>query len=252
MKDSPWLVRFGPDAGAPVRLFCFPYAGGGAHIYYRWRRGLPAWVDVCAVQPPGRGTRLSERPFTDLSEMVEAAAGALAPYMDRPFAFFGHSMGAMVSFELARRLRQSTGTEPGHLFLSGCRAPQFSPSREVTYNLPEDEFTAFLSRRGGTPSEVLENQELMQLLLPLLRADFAVTQTYRFEAAPPLSCPITVFGGRDDEGVRGEWLEGWREHAAGAFALHVLPGDHFFVHTSERLLLEAVAGELRRLAGDFG
>jgi medium-chain acyl-[acyl-carrier-protein] hydrolase len=247
-KDSntPWLVSYASSSRARVRLFCFPYAGGAAHIFQQWPRRMPEGVEVCAVQPPGRGSRLRERPYASLKELVAAAAPALLPFMDRPFAFYGHSMGALVAYELTRRLREEGRPEPLHLFVSGCRAPQLSETREVTYNLPDPEFIEHLRSLKGTPAEVLEHEELLQLVLPLLRADFAATQTYRYAEGPPLGRPLTAVGGLQDEEVTREHLAPWRETTTGAFSLHMLPGDHFFLHTSRDMLLDIIT---RHLAG---
>jgi medium-chain acyl-[acyl-carrier-protein] hydrolase len=190
---------------------------------------------------------MREKPFTNLFDLVAAAAPVLAQYMDCQFAFFGHSMGAMISFEVARYLRRTGGKEPAHLFLSGCRAPQLAHTRAVTYDLPEAEFVEDLRRLKGTPAEVLEHPELLQLLLPLLRADFAITQTYNYVEEAPLGCPLTIFGGLEDDEATRDNLSPWREQTTGAFALHMLPGDHFFLHTSQDLLFEVVRQELRRI-----
>lgn len=244
---TAWLVSYGSSPRARVRLFCFPYAGGGVHIFRDWPRSLPQGVEVCAVQPPGRGSRLRERPYTNLGELVAAAATALRPFMDRPFAFFGHSMGALISYELARLLQAEGRAGPSHLFVSGCRAPQATDKSEVTYNLSDREFVEELRRLKGTPPEVLAHAELLQLVLPLLRADFAVTQTYSYLEGPPLGCPLTAFGGLDDGEASREHLALWRELTTGDFTLHMLPGDHFFLHTSRPVLLETIARQLARL-----
>lgn len=246
--SNSWVVFPRPNARASLRLFCFPYAGGGALIYRPWGDALPPHVEVCAVQPPGRGVRMGEAPLRRLPQVVEAAAQALRPYFDRPFAFFGHSMGALIGFELARRLERENETPPRHLFVSGHRAPHLPASRPPLYDLPDAELIGELRRLNGTPREVLENTELMRLMLPLLRADFSVCQTYVYAAAPPLTCPINAFGGLDDASVRREHLEGWRQHTASSFALRVFPGDHFFLHTSQASLLRALAQELEPLA----
>lgn len=199
------------------------------------------------MQPPGRGSRLRERPFTNLNELVAAAEPALRPFMDRPFAFYGHSMGAIVAYELARRLREEGRPGPLHLFVSGRRAPQLPETDDLTYDLPDPEFIEELRRLKGTPPEVLDNNELLHLVLPLLRADFAAIQTYKYEEGRPLACPITVVGGLMDEEVTREHLAGWREVTTGNFSLHMVPGDHFFVHTSQDILLEILALHLARL-----
>src|SRR5215213_1036394 len=241
---TPWLAPFGASPRSRVRLFCFPYAGGAAHVFRQWPQRLPADVEVCAVQPPGRGSRMRERPFTSLTELVAAAARALRPFMDRPFAFYGHSMGAAVGYELARRLREEGQAGPSHLFVSGSRAPQLPDTHGATYDLPEPEFVEELRRLKGTPAEVLDNAELLQIMLPLLRADFAAIQTYRYAEGPPLVCPLTAVGGLEDEDVKPEHLAPWRELTTGEFSLHMLPGDHFFLHTARDMLLEIITRQL--------
>ncbi len=238
-----WLVSPKPNPRARLRLFCLPYAGGGAHIFRSWADRLPPTVEVSALQLPGRGTRLMEPPFTQLSSLIEAVAQALRSRLDKPFVFFGHSMGALVGFELARALRRGHHLEPAHLFVSGCHAPQI-PDPNPIYALPEAEFLRELRRLNGLPEEVLENTELLQLMLPTLRADCMVTETYVYREEPLLRCPVTAFGGLQDPLVGRQHLEPWRDETSGTFALRMLPGDHFFVHTAEGMLLEALNREL--------
>jgi medium-chain acyl-[acyl-carrier-protein] hydrolase len=243
---SPWLLCSRPKLEPTLRLLCFPYAGGGANIFRQWQNDLPPTVEVCAVQLPGREKRLPEPSFTDLSRLVQVAAEALLPYLDKPFALFGHSMGAAISFELARHLRHEAHLRPVHLFVSGRGAPQLPATDAPIYNLPEAEFLNELRRLQGTPEEVLEHPELMELMLPILRADFELVQTYHYSAGLPLDCPITAFGGLQDEEVSRADLEAWREQTATDFSLHMLPGDHFFLHTAQSLLLRTLAQELRQ------
>jgi medium-chain acyl-[acyl-carrier-protein] hydrolase len=244
---SRWLFGKAPDPQARFRLFCVPYAGSGASVFRNWSRALPANVEVCPVELPGRGTRRTEPPFTQLGPLVEAASGALAEYFDRPFAFFGHSMGALISYELARHLGRSQGPQPVHLFVSGCPAPELADF-EVTYHLPEPEFLEELRRLDGTPKDIFEHPELLELLLPLLRADFEAFQTYVFvPSGPPLDCGITAFGGSHDHMVNSVQLAGWRNHTTSSFSAKIFEGDHFFLHKTPTLVLEALSEELRRL-----
>jgi medium-chain acyl-[acyl-carrier-protein] hydrolase len=236
--NNKWFLAPRPNAQSRLRLFCFPYAGGGSAVYRGWADRLPRDVEVCLAQLPGREARLRETALTSLSQIVDELAEHIKPYLDKPFAFFGHSMGGMIAFELARRLRSSNGVEPEHLFISGRRAPQLPYKEPPTYNLPDKEFLAELVRLNGTPREVLEHEELMLLMLPLLRADFTVCQTYRYAPGPPLGHPITVFGGLQDHETGREKLEGWREQTRAAFRLWMLPGDHFFVKTAQAEILQ--------------
>ena len=216
-------------------------------VYRNWHTFLPESIGVYAAQLPGRGDRLTEPPFLDLPVLIDPLAEAIKPYLDKPFAFFGHSMGALIAFELARKLRSEYGVEPAHLFVSGRRAPHLPDSEPVTYNLEEAEFIEELRRLNGTPREMLENPELMQLMGPALRADFRVCQTYVYTDGPRLRCPITVFGGLKDADVTRENLQPWRDHTGGSFMLRLLPGDHFFLHSSCAILLRMIVQELHQL-----
>lgn len=187
-----------------------------------------------------------ETPFTKLLPLVRAIAQALLPHLDKPFALFGHSMGGLISFELVRLLRREYGLSPVHLFVAGHRAPQVPDLDLPVHNLPESAFLDELRHLNGTPEAVLENAELMQLLLPTLRADFAVLETYVYAPGLPLDCPLTVFGGLQDGEVSCDRLEAWREQTTASFSLSMLPGDHFFLHTAQPLLLQFLAQELHR------
>lgn len=244
---TSWLVAPTPNPQARLRLFCFPYAGGNALIYRQWQAILPPSVAVCPVQLPGRGKRIQERPFDRFQPLVEEAVSALLPFFDKPFAFLGHSMGGLISFELARQLRRHSYPMPAQLFVSGRRAPQL-PSREgPTYDLPEAEFLDALRRLQGTPAEVLQQPELMELMLPLLRADFAVCETYAYTAEPPLDCPISVFGGLQDTDVERGQLEAWTTQTTAAARLRMLPGDHFFINSQQPLFLRTLTRDLEQL-----
>jgi len=240
-----WIAFRKPNPQACLRLFCFPNAGTGASIFRTWSRGLPADVEVCPVQLPGRGTRLIETPFTQLTPLVQALAQALVPLLDKPFAFFGHSLGALVGFELARQLRRQSGVRPVRLFISADRAPQIPHQDRPIHELPEGELLVELRRLNGIPGKVLEDVELMQIMLPVLRADLAVYETYVYSTEPPLNCPISTFGGLQDHRVSRGDLEAWRDQTSVSFSLRMFPGDHFFWHTTQPLLLQVLSQELR-------
>ena len=240
-----WIACRKPNPQARLRLFCFPYAGTGASIFRTWSDSLPADVEVCPVQFPGRGTRLMETPFTQLSPLVQALAQALVPLLDRPFAFFGHSLGAMVGFELARQLRRQSGVQPVRLFVSADRAPQIPHRDRPIHALPEEEFLHELRRLNGIPGKVLEEADLMQIMLPVLRADLAVYETYVYSSEPPLNCPISTFGGLQDHRVSRGDLEAWRDQTSVSFSLRMFPGDHFFWSTTQPRLLQVLSQELR-------
>src|ERR1044072_2290940 len=192
---SNWLTYPKPSPRASMRFFCFPYAGGRASVFRTWPDELPAEVEFYAIELPSRGRRIKEPPVTRMEPLVSAIAGAIEALLDRPFCFFGHSMGALTSFELARLLRRERRALPAQLFVSGCSAPQIKDADPVTFDLPEPEFVDVLRRLNGTPSEVLENNELLQLMLPTLRADFELLQMYEYADERPCSFPITACGG---------------------------------------------------------
>ena len=252
---DPWVVIPRPTPSARLRLFCFPYAGGGASIYGRWPAQLPPEVEVVAAQLPGRESRLAEKPIADMNLLVDRLAEALAPYMDRPFALFGHSNGGLMAFELVRRLRAAGRRMPLHLFVSGRPAPQVELTDPPVHDLPDAEFMATLRRFGGTPEEVLQNEEIMALMVPLLRADFALGETYVYEPEPPLDLPISAYAGETDGEVPVWQVEAWREQAAGAFHFHSFPGGHFFLQEDQAMVLDRLRRELQeavRRAASYG
>jgi medium-chain acyl-[acyl-carrier-protein] hydrolase len=251
--NSPngWLANLEPNPQAKLRLFCFPYAGGAAGIYRNWAVNLPSAVEVCPIHLPGRGKRMREPAFTQVQALVKEIAPALRPYADKPFAFFGHSMGGLISFELARQLRRERAPGPAHLFISGRRAPQIPNLDAPTFDLPEADFLATLRDLKGTPPDALEHPELMQLMMPLLRADFELCETYAYAPEPPLDCPITAYGGLQDGGVTRMYLEAWSQQTTAAFTLRMIPGDHFYLNTAQPLLLRTLSQELTQLANRY-
>jgi medium-chain acyl-[acyl-carrier-protein] hydrolase len=239
-----WIICPKPNPNAQIRLFCFPYAGGSANIFRHWSNHLPAIIEVCAIELPGRGMRIKLPPFTQLEPLVTELANVLKPKLDKPFAFFGHSMGGLVSFELALLLRKQYDLNPSHLFVSARRAPQLVDPKPPIHNLPEAEFIAELRRLNGTPQALLENDELMQLFIPLLRADFAVLETYIYTQQAPLYCPITAFGGLQDQEVSRDEIQAWQEQTNASFSLHMFSGDHFFLHSFQSLILEIISQQI--------
>jgi medium-chain acyl-[acyl-carrier-protein] hydrolase len=243
---NPWLLMRTVIPQARLNLICFPYAGGGAQLFNSWHRAFdsPGGIQVCAVQYPGRGSRVREPAFTNCGALVDALVPHLLPLLDKPFAMFGHSMGAIIAFETARRLQEAHSLRPERLFVSGRRAPQIPPQEPPTYNLPDDEFTEELRRLNGTPVQVLEHPELMQLMIGIIRADFTLTQTYTYVPGPRLTCPFSVFGGLRDNDVTREYLEAWCELTSGGCSLRMFGGDHFFMQTDEAAVLRAIKEQL--------
>jgi medium-chain acyl-[acyl-carrier-protein] hydrolase len=246
MRTHSQVLFPNPVAGTVLRLFCLPYAGGSAAIFRNWSKRVPESVLVCPVELPGRGSRLSEPPFINLLDLAEALVGWLRPYLDMPFAFFGHSMGAILCFEAARKLQRENGLYPEHLFVSACRFPEMFGHRRITYNLPDEEFIKDVVQLGGTPEEILDHQELLQLMIPILRADFQACQTYVYSPGPQLLSPITAFGGLQDNFVSIDQLKGWREYSLHSFSLQMLPGNHFLINSRSGLIVDTISRVLQR------
>lgn len=241
--SAVWFVRHG-CADPALRLFCFPYAGSGASIFRAWANRLPGDVEVCAIQLPGRESRAAEPAHKRLVALVPDLQVAIAPLLDRPFVLFGHSMGALVAFELARQLRQAGAPQPERLCLAAFRAPQLPNPNIRIYHLPDEVLKSVLAK-DGTPREVLDDDELMRAWLPLLRADVELCDTYRYAPEPPLAMPVSVFGGTHDMRVGRADLEQWKVQAGNEFGLTMLPGSHFFLRDSVDLLLAHLSTELQ-------
>jgi medium-chain acyl-[acyl-carrier-protein] hydrolase len=240
---NDWVVRYRANEQARLRLFCFPYAGGGASLFRAWLDALPPEVELCGIQLPGRETRLREPAYTRLVPLIQELAEAIIPYLDRPFAFYGHSMGALISFELARQLRRVHNRHPVGLYLAAYRAPQLPNPNIRIHHLPEEMFKVVL-RAEGIPETILQNRELMQAMLPTLRADFELCDTYEYKEEAPLACPFLIFGGQDDVRVNLADLELWPVHSSTQSHLSVMPGSHFFLHSAQDLLLTTIARDL--------
>jgi len=240
-RRSPWLLAFNAGGPATRRLFCFPFAGGGASAFRGLAQAVPAGTGICSVQLPGREDRYSESALTSIPMLVSALLPALRPHFNLPFSFFGHSMGALVAFELAREMRRHPNTpQPEHLFVSGRRAPHLPGRRRAIYALPSAEFWNEITGLQGTPAEVLAERDLMDLVEPILRADFQATETYRCREEAPLATPITAFGGaQDPETTLGE-LEGWREHTRQFGGVRFFPGHHFYLQSQWVALGDAI------------
>jgi medium-chain acyl-[acyl-carrier-protein] hydrolase len=245
-----WIVQHRPNPHCSLRLFCFPFAGGGAQTFRTWHESLPPSVEVCVVQPPGRETRMRETPFSSVFPMVEALAPAIIPFLDKPFVFFGHSMGAILAFELARQLRREKRPLPECLIVSARVAPQVPIPRAPIHNLPQAEFIAGLKALNGTPKEVLEDESLMGLITPLLKADLAVHEAYAYQAELPLACDIFAFGGLQDAEAGREAVLAWREQTARKFLVRMVPGDHFFINSAQALFLRMLSSELYQIIGN--
>jgi surfactin synthase thioesterase subunit len=239
-----WFPNISLSSSASLRLFCFPYAGGGASVYRHWANYLPGDISVCPLQLPGRENRFSELSLSLLSSLIPKLVTILHPYLDKPFAFFGHSLGALISFELTRELRRQNLPLPKKLFISGSRAPQVLSNELPIHHLPEGRFIEQLRRYEGIPKQILQNPALMQQLLPAIRADFAMIATYIYTAQESLNLPMVAFAGREDARASLTDLESWREQTCSNFSLYELPGNHFFLNSHKQMLLQLISEEL--------
>lgn len=238
-----WINKSEFSTSVKIRLFCFPYAGGGASSYRSWESQLPPEIEVCPIQLPGRENRISEAPVTQFTELVEVLADVLKPMLDKPFAFYGHSMGGLLAFEVAKCLRDRFGLLPIHLFIGATIAPQLPnpfPALDLTSPL---NLTRFL-RSLGTSSKVLQNTELMEALLPTMKADFLALESYTYKDNAPLDCPISAFAGSKDRFVSQEDMAAWSQQTLSRFHLESVAGSHLFLESDRQQVLQAISHEL--------
>ena len=244
MDSSKWFVILPGQVPARRRLFCFPFAGGGASFYRSWRSLIPDDIEIVLVCLPGREQRFGEALIDTIDGMVAAIHAAIGPLTDKPYAFFGYSMGAIISHHLACKV-VAEGREgdcgPEHLFLAARRSPDIAMKRAPLYGLSSDQFWQEIAKYGGTPSEILENQEYRDLFEAPLRADFKLSETAYSGDLAKLSCPITVFGGDMDTSPVPDDLDGWQKATTGRFAKHVYAGGHFFITDHQDAVTGAVA-----------
>ena len=246
VPQRPWLDWIRADAEAPLRLFCFHYAGGSAAVFRPWAQAFPRGIELCAVELPGRGRLMGAPPYLRLRPLVQAVAETMLDALEpKPFAFFGHSMGALVCFELVRQLQRLALPLPQLLCVSGRRAPCYPP-HTAYHTLPDDELIARLAGLNGTPREVLDHPELMQLMLPMIRADFGVCETYTYTSGPALPCPIVVCGGEQDPDVQSHHLDAWRAFTTAGCDVTLFTGDHFYLRPSQQGLVTHIERHLRQ------
>ena len=239
-----WTVFPHPRRSSSLRLFCFPYSGSGPHAYFPWREEMPEEIEIVAIQLPGHGSRIQEKPWEDFHTLIVSLSEALIPHLTRPCAFFGHSIGALICFEVARQLRRLGREGPRRIFVAGRQAPHLPAQSVQVRTLGQTEFIELLRQFRGTPEALLQNQELLELFLPVIRADFLLSESYVYSRESPLECGISAFGGLEDEWVGHDEVSAWKEHTGGPFHALFLPGHHFFIHTSQSLLLQALCDEL--------
>ncbi len=230
---SQWFKKHRCSGIAKLRLFCFPYAGGNATIFGGWAEHLPSGVDLFAIQSPGRGRRFTETPISCLRTKVKELYSEIVPFLDVPSIFVGHSNGALVAFELARELQKNKVGNLNHLILSAKRAPHLPPIKPNLHNLPQEQFIKELKNYDFTPDEVLENEELMELFTPMLRADFSLSETYDFEEDMKLKTPTTLFWGNRDNDIPKDDMLAWQKCIDNPVNFTEFDGGHFFIDSSK-------------------
>jgi len=242
------VVRFPGQSTARTRLFCFPYAGAGGAAFADWPPYLSDVVELIALTLPGREARFGEGPLESVAAAVQDIGQSIVGLLERPFAFFGHSLGALVAFETARWLRRGGLESPELLIVSGALAPHAPRRSQSVHKLPVDSFVSELRRFNGTPGQILENPDLMNLVLPAIRADFMAFENYTFIEEQPLSCSLVTFAGRMDREAPPADMLAWRQHTIGNFDSFVFPGEHFFVKSERSAVLQTIVRCLKSLA----
>lgn len=237
-----------PQKCAALRLFCFPYAGGGPPIFRGWTDGLPAQTEACALLLPGRGKRLREPIWYDgIEALADKVAAEMTVLLDRPFALFGHSFGALLAFETARRIEKQ-GRQPAALIVSGHIAPQLPDRNVPVHDLPRDALIHALCKLNGMPEELLASRDVLDLLLPAVRADLEAVETYAHRPGEPLDVPLLALWGSGDPRAGRHEVEAWREQSRAEFQFETIEGDHFFVDHQRPHVLRAISSFLQRHA----
>jgi len=237
---SDWFVPFKYNKNSYIRLFCFHYGGGSASAYREWAKDLVDYVDLIAIQLPGRESRFSEPLLDNILDIVNKLSLNFYDYLDKPYILFGHSIGALISFECTRILRKKGMPQPKHLIISGTKAPQVPLKRPPIHCLLDSELIEKIREYNGIPSYILEDKELMDIFLPIIRADFCISETYSYYSEPPLACPITALGGLNDDTFDSQDLLKWQEQTSSSFEYKLLPGDHFFIKSSYQEVISIV------------
>lgn len=243
-EESKWLVVRKPRADAKMRLFCFPFAGGGASVFRQWSEKLPDLIEVVAVQYPGRENRIVEPPIDNLDVIVSTVCELVFKKADKPFAFFGHSLGAKTAFEVAKKLEKERSCRPEYLFVSGSRAPDI-PAKLQLHKMDDERFIDSLRLYAGTPDEVLENRELTDLFLPMLRADFVLDETFDSASGEKTDSPIYVFAGSDDNIAPLAEVEKWKDFTNAGYGKKIFNGGHFFFKDAIDEILDCICRVLK-------
>ncbi|WP_444997363.1 thioesterase II family protein [Aliikangiella sp. IMCC44359] len=246
---SKWFVTPKPNGRAKLRLFCFPYAAGNAATYVPWQEYLPEWVELVAIQPPGRANRIEEQGLMSMEAMVSSLCEAIEPLLDRPYMIFGHSLGSRVGFEFALEVKRRGWREPEHFIASGSNAPHICREHKKIHHLEDKEFVEGLKRFDGPTEVIAENKKLLELFMPMLRADFSVADTYFRTTEEKLDCHFSIYGGKKDTDAPQEQLDTWIHHfSVPVFAIEVFEGDHFFIENNQAAVLNKVVETIKHVA----
>ncbi|MEU9027351.1 alpha/beta fold hydrolase [Streptomyces sp. NPDC048383] len=238
-----WIRRYHAADESPIRLVCLPHAGGSASFYFPMSQALAPAVDVLSVQYPGRQDRRHEPGITDIGVYADALTSALLPWLDRPVALFGHSMGAVLAFEVTRRLERDHGINPVRIFASGRRSP--SSFRQETVHLRDDDgIVAEMRELSGTNSAILGDEEILRMVLPAIRSDYTAIENYRADPRETVNAPITVLTGESDPRTSAEEADAWEGHTSAEFDIHRFPGGHFYLAGQQARILKIVSDEL--------
>jgi surfactin synthase thioesterase subunit len=249
VRTNAWIFGGRIKPNARCRLFCLPHSGSGASQFASWQNLLPPALDICPIQLPGRENRFREAPFTQIQPLAENLAVALEPYLDRPYILYGYSLGALIAFELARQLRRRNAAPAVSLHVLARPAPHLAQTEHPLRQLPDEIFLGELTRRfNGMSPVILQDQELMKLLLPTLRADITALETYVYKDEEPLDCPIRAFGGRFDATTTEDDLRAWRRHTKNSFELEIFHGDHFFIRSNQQAVFESISAQIPELS----
>lgn len=235
---SEWFQVFHPNPTAKLRLICIPYAGGNASMFNSWAKGLPSDIEVISIQLPGRGMRFSTPSYDDMNLLIDGLMKEIPDILNLPYVLFGHSLGSRIGFEIIKRLNAAELKLPLHFIASGSRGPQVEMNEKPIHSLPTEEFLKELKKMNGTSDELLHNSELMNVLMPMLRADFKISETHVSTENTCFNIPLSIFGGADDTKIDLNSLNRWKELFTSLSEITIFPGGHFFIdsHTSQVLL----------------
>lgn len=244
VKSNPWFLLNSCKKSSSIRIFCLPYAGGGASVYHSWVASAPNHIEVCPIQLPGRENRISEELFDNIQLLTKELATQIEPHVDKPYALFGHSMGALIVFELARELRRRKIREPERLFFSGRIAPHVPRVKPPIHDLDHQSFLKCLYDLNGTPESILQNEELMELFMPMLRNDFKMVETYEYIDEAPLNIPFSVLRGSEDSETSAYFMNEWSKHTVDSCIQHLIKGNHFFLNDQPQKILDLINEDL--------